>query len=302
MFHKSNPSLPNRTRFNKTRELKRLHPILNELRQKEVELKTLVDNDAAHPIYMKSATLTNLTQQIDDIIFQFNSEPKPTEHRTEIIQLITLIAHLKNTIISTLLKHRAILDTARSTMKNITPQATTATVITSSLGVGFATGSFLFALAPLTAALALDYVAENIGFYNAPTATVSILEHLTKTLHTIDNSLRFVIKEFTINAIQDPKAFLCCPITLQRIQEPVLCTLDKRMYERRAITEWLRTKGTAPFNRVPLQPNQTIESVLIENISLRDALEEFEYMQIQPQALPSAPPEEEEDLTSKLKP
>lgn len=142
MFNKSNQSLPNRTRFNTTRELKRLQPILNELRQKEVELKTLVDNDAAHPIYMKSATLTNLKQQIDDIIFQFNDEPKPTEYRAEIIQLITLIAHLKNTIISTLLKHRAILNTARSSMKEITPQATTATVITSSLGVGFATALF----------------------------------------------------------------------------------------------------------------------------------------------------------------
>ena len=61
-----------------------------------------------------------------------------------------------------------------------------------------------------------------------------------------------------------------CPITLQRLSDPVVCA-DGHAFERRAITQWLRHNLTNPLTGAEL-PNR----VLIPSIGLRDAVREWE--------------------------
>ena len=57
-----------------------------------------------------------------------------------------------------------------------------------------------------------------------------------------------------------------CPITAEIMTDPV-STLDGFIYERAAITEWLRTKDTSPKTGAKLEskaliPNHTLRSVI----------------------------------------
>jgi hypothetical protein len=47
-------------------------------------------------------------------------------------------------------------------------------------------------------------------------------------------------------------SILSCPITRQRMTDPVLCTADGYRYERAAITEWINSKGTSPMTRTAI--------------------------------------------------
>lgn len=71
-----------------------------------------------------------------------------------------------------------------------------------------------------------------------------------------------------------PKGFEC-PILHTLMKEPVILTLDGRSYEKSAITTWLETHRNSPFNRKMMEPSQTIETVLVPNLALATAIEEF---------------------------
>lgn len=43
-----------------------------------------------------------------------------------------------------------------------------------------------------------------------------------------------------------------CPLTLDVIRDPVMCQVDGQIYERFAIEEWIRSRGTSPFTRAPV--------------------------------------------------
>ena len=60
-----------------------------------------------------------------------------------------------------------------------------------------------------------------------------------------------------------------CPITAEIMTDPV-CTLDGFTYERKAITEWLRTKDTSPFTGTTLESKK-----VIPNHSLRSMIRGF---------------------------
>ena len=64
-----------------------------------------------------------------------------------------------------------------------------------------------------------------------------------------------------------------CMISQQLMQDPVMCTLDQRTYERKCIARWLKEKGSSPVDsNSRLQPGQPAESVLVSNQALRDAI------------------------------
>merc|ERR1712224_803811 len=73
------------------------------------------------------------------------------------------------------------------------------------------------------------------------------------------------------NDLPNATGFLC-PITQCLMQDPVLCTLDQCTYERKAIEKALKASSCSPLNNARLQPKQPIESVLIPNQSIRDAI------------------------------
>lgn len=277
--------------FRSIKELKDLHPLLNELHHKEHELKQSIDGNAGAAGYKKSVIITHLCEQIDEIIFQFNRLPMVSERTPEMNNILILVTHLKNAVFLCLEKHRTILNTPRQTMTYTLSQNTVPVTVTSSMILGVGTGSFLFASMPFLGMLALGATADMLGVTSKKTASISILERLLDKLEVIYASLNFTINELT-GGFACNDHVLCCPITLQRMKHPVLCLLDNRMYEKNAIEQWLTEHKTAPFNRKPLLPEQTIDSVLIENISLREAIEDLEHGYVFNDR-PSAPPIDE---------
>ena len=62
---------------------------------------------------------------------------------------------------------------------------------------------------------------------------------------------------------------VCCPITLEAMQDPVLAT-DGHTYERSAIEDWFSRRNTSPRTgeRLPVP-------TLFPNYSLRDIIARF---------------------------
>lgn len=74
--------------------------------------------------------------------------------------------------------------------------------------------------------------------------------------------------------LPDATGFLC-PISQSLMQDPVLCTLDQYTYERENITKALKQNRKSPLTSKPLAPKQPIDSVLVPNQGLRDAITFF---------------------------
>ncbi|MFT4057914.1 MAG: hypothetical protein QM652_00035 [Legionella sp.] len=188
--------LKRESHFKSIKELRDLYPLLKELQNKDKELTDLVDNNAGNPSYKKSVIITNLCQQIDLIINEFNNLPVPSDSITEINNICVLIASLKDTITLCLAKHRAVLNTPRPTMTHLISQKRTPVIVASSTLLGFATGSFLFASVPLFGGVAIEY-----GLNASVTASVAILERLLSKLETIGSSFYFVANELINNQV-----------------------------------------------------------------------------------------------------
>ncbi|MDR3502139.1 MAG: hypothetical protein P4L79_06100 [Legionella sp.] len=181
--------------FKSIKELRDLHPLLNELRNKNKEFKELVDNNAGNQSYKKSIIITNLCEQLDEIIIQFDCLPVAPERIIEINNILILITLLQNAISSCLEKHRMVLNQPRPTLIHTLSQNSTEASIAGSAFLGFATGSFLFACVPLLGGVALEYGLTQVGFNKSITASVSILERLLSKLETIHASLAFALDE-----------------------------------------------------------------------------------------------------------
>eukprot|EP01022_Parablepharisma_sp_SALTPOND_P028415 TRINITY_DN70930_c1_g1_i1.p1 TRINITY_DN70930_c1_g1~~TRINITY_DN70930_c1_g1_i1.p1 ORF type:complete len:735 (+),score=55.14 TRINITY_DN70930_c1_g1_i1:89-2293(+) len=65
-----------------------------------------------------------------------------------------------------------------------------------------------------------------------------------------------------------PKEFYC-PITQELMKDPVIGP-DGQTYERSAITDWLKTHGTSPITREPMDPKQ-----LVPNRALKATIEDM---------------------------
>ena len=66
-----------------------------------------------------------------------------------------------------------------------------------------------------------------------------------------------------------------CPISRELMDDPVMCT-DGHSYDRKNIARWLTEHNTSPATGAPLASN-----VLLPNIALRNAIEEWEDAQQQ---------------------
>ena len=74
-----------------------------------------------------------------------------------------------------------------------------------------------------------------------------------------------------------------CPITAEIMTDPVT-TADGFTYERRAISEWFRTKDTSPSTGATL-----VSTTLIPNLSLRSIIRSFTEAHRGAAAAPSLP-------------
>ena len=76
--------------------------------------------------------------------------------------------------------------------------------------------------------------------------------------------------------MRDPPPSFLCPISQELMLDPVTCT-DGHSYDRRNIVTWLAENNTSPATGLPLSSR-----VLIPNIALRNAIDEWEDAQHQP--------------------
>eukprot|EP00900_Chrysochromulina_parva_P009567 jgi/Chrpa1/18611/Chrysochromulina_OHIO_Genome00009121-RA len=76
--------------------------------------------------------------------------------------------------------------------------------------------------------------------------------------------------------MRDPPPSFLCPISQELMLDPVTCT-DGHSYDRRYIVTWLAENNTSPATGLPLSSR-----VLIPNIALRNAIDEWEDAQHQP--------------------
>jgi len=167
-----------------------------------------VDNNAGNQSYKKSIIITNLCEQLDEIILQFDCLPASPERIIELNNILILIKLLQNAISSCLEKHRLVLNQPRPTLTHTLSKNSTEASLAGSAFLGFVTGSFLFASVPLLGGVALEYGLTQLGFNMSITASVSILERLVSKLETIHASLTFALDELknTSQVIVAPSA------------------------------------------------------------------------------------------------
>ena len=65
-------------------------------------------------------------------------------------------------------------------------------------------------------------------------------------------------------------SWLCCPITLELIEDPVFSRVSGRTYSRAAILRWLRGSLTDPMTNT-----RCTERDLFDNLAMREELEQF---------------------------
>lgn len=71
-----------------------------------------------------------------------------------------------------------------------------------------------------------------------------------------------------------------CPITEEKMHEPVFCSLDGHTYEKAAIEQWLNNHSFSPIDNTKAIPaGQTSRDVLFANLAIRSAIEELDAIQ-----------------------
>ena len=130
-------------------------------------------------------------------------------------------------------------------------------------------------------------IAENT--YSATGVTFS-LEEKNKFLSLLDGAL-VSLKE----QIEIPDHFLC-PITHEIMCDPVknIQSKDGKNYERQAINEWLRRKGTCPLARTPLKMDDFVSNDKLQS-QIVAWLEEH-YLSLDVQSLRARFPDSKEIL------
>jgi Sel1 repeat/U-box domain len=85
-----------------------------------------------------------------------------------------------------------------------------------------------------------------------------------------DNSILQMVERLSQNGLNDDNDILKCPISLNRLQDPVTLFPSGRTFDKESICTWLLKKP----NQDPLAPGQKIDKLLLfaDNISLRQLL------------------------------
>lgn len=69
--------------------------------------------------------------------------------------------------------------------------------------------------------------------------------------------------------MEDPPEYLCCPITLELMNDPVICT-DGYSYERNTIMQYLEKNSISPMTKQPIDKKN-----IFPNRTLKDAIENY---------------------------
>eukprot|EP00906_Rhabdomonas_costata_P005557 RCo008312 len=108
---------------------------------------------------------------------------------------------------------------------------------------------------PLDSTLAETYFADKLAYERK--AREMTLAHAAQSLQAWEEKL--LLKEGSVV----PESFLC-PLTHAVFQDPVTAP-SGNTYERVAIVEWIRSKGTDPMTRAPLTEAQLVPNLVVKN-------------------------------------
>ncbi|KTC95855.1 U-box domain protein [Legionella geestiana] len=81
----------------------------------------------------------------------------------------------------------------------------------------------------------------------------------------------------------EPPESLCCPITHELMNDPVICSLDFRTYDRELVTRWLKKHRRTPFN-VDMKPEQQVDDILFPNLAIKAIIDAYKAFLANPDA------------------
>jgi hypothetical protein len=270
-------SIADKTRFGEAKELQSLKDELVKTNEKARSLQRDAGDKADHPAYQKSVIYADVVAKLDGVIGAFNEEAKPDSEGREIESLLRTVQMMRYVVRQALDnegnygKLTAHQSHIKKTIANVVTQASTAgSIAAGTFGFAPMIASFFYVRPPL-----VSYVDS---WANEIATSAVILNNLGALLKKIEVGLQFKLENLPPSERPLPKTeIIVCPITLHRIEYPIFCLLDGRVYEKNAIEEWLTRKGSSPVNpSAKLNAGQDKTSVLIDCISIRGALEEID--------------------------
>lgn len=287
---------PIKTRFENTKEFEDLIPILSKLEKQCNSLHAIADGNTASIAYSKNRILRNVITQLNKTIQEFNILPCSDNIEIEVVVMRKLVKEMLKIVSNTIEHHQFVLNQHRSEKREVTKSVVKTAAMISSAGAGVATGSVICTgLSIFVVGPAINESINRItGLSDNRTKTVCIMEELVNKLAHISSLFDWAIYDFSQDPHDDIQPLVCI-ITKEKIKNPVLCLLDGRMYEKEALVTWLTEHRTSPFNRKKMLDDQIVSDVIIENRSLKEALDELENFQIKQRGQVSSESKEPHD-------
>lgn len=267
------------SRLQSCSELKQIGELFIKLRDKVNKLGEASNQLGAGSIdFRKHRVMSALLDEIDQRIARFNLQPgNPSE-----AEKLALVGDLLDIVDRMRAAHNPILAWPRDQQRQIVDVSLTTGVYGLSLAAAAA-----LPFASIGTLIAFFYAApwlsskarETTGLNNHRTASIRILEEWQLVLGSLQTNLGFRVlpAERIINTSECgvcPVEFVC-PITDEIMDEPYVCVLDGKTYEKAHILRWLTEHRNSPFNRVELKPGQAPEEALILNRNLQELIEKF---------------------------
>lgn len=266
------------TRIEQYPELKEALHLIEKLHYKADELKKSAHSKGPTSIEQrKYEILSNLLNQIDKAIQDFNDNNIDGTNKDEMSQLINLIHKLCVLIDNTCKTNDYTLLLSRNKHREVASKV----VYGSTFAATFAAGSSVF-FSPLGMA-SFFYIAPHVsdkmgeltGLNDISPESMRLLNRLYKKLSALDQQFkRNYLNEKESKEDSDIEDFKC-PISLSIMTDPVICTLDGRTYEKAEIEKWLAMKKTSPITRAKIPVGKSIQDVLIPNRNLKAVIERF---------------------------
>lgn len=265
------------TRFEITEAFKQPVIILNKLRDKQNELKESAEAKGPGSIdYRKHLVVADLMQRIDKTINEFN-ESKFTTNADETIHIIKTSRKISEIISAVRKTEEKTLMTTRNNQRENISNA----VYYGAFGTTFIAGSAL-SIGTLGKLASLFYIAPTVsksiheatGLNDLSPTSARLLNELTIVLNHINANLTkqsCIEVEIKESEIEDYK----CPITLEIINDPVVCTLDGHAYEKTAIEEWFKHNRKSPLSRDEIPSNKSVKDVLVKHYNYASLLEKY---------------------------
>jgi hypothetical protein len=276
-FFRSEPI--SKTRLDSTQQLSSLLPLLKALYSKDKELEKVTQDEQhvqADSADVKNFVIAGIVRHVNKLIDDFNRAPKQSSQNLELLAGFLLVKRLKRVIFAALKAHHDVLNDKRSISKEVASGVVDAVAVTTIVAAGLLTGSIFIAGATyLVGAPVASKAREAAGLDDVRSASVKILEDLIAELDKLIGTYFFIVRKLPYEKDAEQLIPLQCSLTQKQIENPVRCDLNKIIYEKSAIEDYLAANRKTPFNNpVPMNRNQTIASVL-NPISLIDAFEIF---------------------------